>query len=422
MIKNDAVDFLHTLSVRGIRPGLEAVSRFLASIGDPQLKVPSVLIGGTNGKGSVSAMIASVLHSAGYAVGLYTSPHLSDFRERICINGEPISADDLSALVSAFRSFVGEDITYFEFATALAFIYFSRRPVDVAVLEVGMGGRYDATNVAPAKLSVITTIGLDHQDYLGRTLAAIAAEKAGIIKGGAVVISGVRRNPARGIIENTALERHARLYQRGRDFRVGRHEDGSFTYRGSTSCYGRIVSGLRGLHQVDNAGLAITAIEALKRTGFPVSEKSLREGLSKVCWPGRFEVLSDRPLIIADGAHNPAGIEALCRSLIEYYPGKRIIFIAGVLRDKGYRTMVRRLCRTAARLIFTRPPEPRGLDPAVLASVAAERHRWIDVEYDCQDALRLACKEAADGDLICITGSLYLVGALRASFPLFFCN
>jgi dihydrofolate synthase/folylpolyglutamate synthase len=369
-------------------------------------------VGGTNGKGSIAASLASVLKAAGYRIGLYTSPHLIDFRERIRVDGAMIPVETLSDLIRRVRRADREGVTYFEFATALAMAHFAHCRVDVAVLEVGMGGRLDATNVVRPVLSIISNIALDHAEYLGRRLEDIAREKAGIIRRGGVCITAARQASALAVIGRVCRQKGARLLRMGREIRIRAEAGGSFHFYGPALELGNLSLALAGPHQRENAALALGALGILRTRDFKISDEAVRLGLASVRWAGRLEIVAKRPTILLDGAHNAAGSAALRRAL-EEFEFRRLILVLGVLADKDYRGIIRRLAPLAHRLIATRPPDDRALAPELLAAEAMRWIRRVEVVTKPRDAVARAREAAGADDLICIAGSLYLVGAVR---------
>jgi len=380
---------------QGINCDLTHVSKGLRRLGEPERAYPSVIVGGTNGKGSVCVTLATILQASGYRVGLYTSPHLVDVRERIRVNGEPISLSDWTVTWDEFRAGEEVGLSYFEVLTIMAFLYFRRRHVDIAVLEVGMGGRWDATNVAPALLSIITNVALDHQAYLGRTRTLIAREKGGIIKEKGICITGVRERPILNELTEICRLREAQLYRLGKDICVRRRPMGnSFDYVGRGGHYRNLSLALRGPHQVANAALAIAATEELTLRGFVVGEEGIRRGLMMVQWEGRMEVLNGHPPTVLDGAHNVAGMRAFCRAIREEFPEKRLIVLFGCLKDKDHRAMLRLLSPIAEELFLTTPPSPRARPAAELASVVPGKVTVVDDPFA---AYHQACVAAGEG-------------------------
>ena len=393
--------------------GIGPISRLLARLGNPQDAYKTVLIGGTNGKGSTAAILSSILTEEGMRVGLYTSPHLCDFRERIRIDGSMIEEEVLYGLINEVRGKAREDVTYFEFATALAFLHFSRCTVDIAILEVGMGGRLDATNLVSPELSIITNVSLEHQAYLGDDLNSIAREKGGIIKERGVCITAARERKVINTLQEICRQRGALLYRIGRDMRVRRSAQGGFSYYGINRRYRGLTLSLAGRHQISNAALALAAVDLLAGRGMNIGDTAVIEGLRSARWEGRLELVSRDPRIVLDGAHNPAGISALCNALSADFSYRRLIVVFGVLRDKGYTAMLKKLIAMADVLILTRPREERAAPAEDLLSRSSPYHNHVEVIGDSKAALARARFLAGEGDLICVTGSLYLIGEIK---------
>ncbi len=429
-----ATEFLFGLRRFGWRLGLETVERLLALLDNPQTRVPSIHIGGTNGKGSTAAMLGAILQAAGYPTGLYTSPHLLDFTERIRVNGAPIGATEVTRLTAQLKDlcsahFAHQPIpnppsdrlphpTFFELTTAMAFLHFARQGVKVAVIEVGLGGRFDATNVIIPQVAVVTNVSLEHQEYLGQTLPEIATEKAGIIKGNVPVVTATQ-GESYEVIRRTAEDRGAPL--------VNIHEAYAYTVRksglagqtldltGPGRRYEALRISLAGRHQAENAVTAVAAAEVLESQGFHLGEAAIRRGLTQARWPGRLQIVSDRPRIILDGAHNPAGAQALAAFLMEHRSAlNRLIMVFGVLKDKDWKAMLAPLGPLADQMILTHPPADRGADPHEL--LMADRYcSKVEIMADPGEGLALARSGARPEDSILVTGSLYTVAAaLRA--------
>lgn len=413
MTIHDSIEYLAQLENRGIRLGLEPLARLLMSLDNPHLAYRTVLVGGTNGKGSVAAMLSSILGRAGYRVGLYTSPHLVDFRERIRVDGEQIPVEDLACLIEELRQNLQEDLTYFEFSTAVAFLYFARQKVDVAVLEVGMGGRLDATNLAEPAVSVITNVSLEHCDFLGRTLGAIAREKGALIHEGGVCVTAARQQSVRKVLEALRLRRHGRLYRVGRDIRYRRTGHGSFSYYGRRWVMKDLFHPLAGRYQYDNACCALGALEVLSEQGLSIPGEAVVEGLRAVQWEGRMQRIGTTPPLLVDGAHNPAAMAALCRSLREDFSYDKLIVVFGVLADKNYRAMLKLIAPLADRLILTGMKAKRALPPVQIEPFARTLHGCVESVPDSAAALDRAREVADSRDLICVAGSLYLVGEIK---------
>jgi len=429
----EATAFLYGLRRFGWRPGLATIRRLVALLGDPQAGIPFVHVAGTNGKGSTAAMLDAILRAAGYRTGLYTSPHLLSFTERIRVNGEPINEAEIVALTEGLKTIcaahfapetttpAGDRLphpTFFELTTAMAFQHFRRCAVDAAVIEVGLGGRLDATNVIEPRVAVITNIALEHEQYLGRTLAEIAGEKAGIVKARVPVVTAARGD-ALAVIRQRAAEHQAPVVLVPEVYRWEVRESGlagqTVDLEGPQHRYESLRVALPGRHQLENAALAVAAAEAAREQGFPLDTAAIRRGLAEVVWPGRLQVVKERPRIIVDGAHNPAGTESLAAFLEEQRATLgRLILVFGVLRDKDWATMLRRLAPLADAIVLTHPPTERGADPALLAP-AVGGHARVAVVADPERALAQAREAARAEDTIVVAGSLYTVAAaLRA--------
>lgn len=415
MTYQDSLNYLSSLGreVMDMRLGLGPVSDLLARLDNPQDMYPSILIAGTNGKGSIAAMTASILTEAGLQTGLYTSPHLVDIRERIAIDGKMIAQKDFASGIEAVKSAKTESVTYFEFLTGVAFLYFARKNIDVAVLEVGLGGRLDATNCVSPAVSVVSNVSLEHTEYLGKTLAKIAREKGGIIKEAGNCVTAARQMTVIDVLSDICKEKKASLYRIGKAFRTSIYKDGTFSYRGIDSHYTRLKSSLPGPHQVQNTACAFAAIELMRRKGFSISDDALIRGIKNVRWPGRMEILRTSPTVLLDGAHNSAGIKALCRALKNDFAYERLIFVFGVLRDKDYGTMVRQLASLADELIITSPETERALSLTDLLPIAQQYKKNTRTVKRPIDALKKALSMATRSDLICVAGSLYLAGDIK---------
>ncbi len=426
----EATEFLFGLHRFGWRPGLDTIQHLLALLGNPQDKVPSLHVAGTNGKGSTAAMLSAILRAAGYRTALYTSPHLLSFTERIRVEGAPIQGAEVAQLTEHLRGRCeghfapssGPEVppaelpypTFFEMTTAMAFLYFARRGVETSVIEVGLGGRLDATNVMVPQVSVVTNISLEHQEYLGRTVAEIAAEKAGIIKAGVPVVTG-SQDQALEVIGRIAAARQAPLISVQGEYawqvRESALEGQCFDLEGPTRRYASLRIPLAGRHQVENAVTAVATCEVLERQGIRLGEAAVRQGLEATHWPGRLQWLPGHPRILLDGAHNPAGAQALAAFLAEHRPAlNRLILVFGVLRDKDWEAMLRLLGPLADQTILTRPPSERGADPRELTTAARHCAR-VEIAPEPEEGLALARQIARPDDTILVTGSLYTVAA-----------
>lgn len=402
-------------AAKGMDFKLERVALALKSLGDPHRRYPSVHIAGTNGKGSVAAMLHSVLSAAGYRVGLYTSPHLVSFTERIRVGTMPIAEADVVALARDIRSAAtvrGIELTFFEFVTVMAFLHFARCAIDVAVVEVGLGGRLDATNVLDPEVAVVTTIGLDHQEFLGDTITSIAREKAGVIKPGRPVVIGDVPNAARAVLAATALEVGAPARWLGQDFRSS--PDEPFGYTGFGGELHDLTLPLRGRHQRDNAAMAIAAAMHL-RGQFDISDDAIRRGIAEVRWPGRLDIVETQPLIVLDGAHNTDGIAALIGELPGIVGGRAVHLLFGVMRDKHWRPMVELLGPHIARVTLAPTLPPRGEDPEELEKAFA-RHCPVSIASSPLQGLEDLIRSVSDDDGILVAGSLFLVGEIYPYF------
>ncbi len=412
------VQFLYGLQQHGIKLGLETICTLLARVGEPHRRYPVLHIGGTNGKGSTAAMTASILQAAGHRVGLYTSPHLIDFRERIRVNGEMISESRVTELVETLRAAAAPDLapTFFEFTTALAFQYFAECHVDIAVLEVGMGGRFDATNVVEPLAAAITTIDLDHEAYLGSTIEAIAFEKAGIIKPGVPLVLGRISDPARRVIESRAAAEGAPVSRLEHDFRCEGSSPADCRYTGLALQFDHLRCPLQGRFQLDNLACSLALIELAGQRGLSVPESAISAGVQQVAWAGRLEVVGEAPTVIVDGAHNPAAATVLAEYLAEWRrtrPAARITLIVGMMRDKHPREFLAPLLPLVDSLILTQADLPRAASGSELLALLGAAASSAQVAPTPADALALARRSAAASDLICVTGSLMLVGDIK---------
>jgi dihydrofolate synthase/folylpolyglutamate synthase len=429
----EATDFLFSLRRFGWRLGLETIQRLLTLLGNPQRRVPSAHIGGTNGKGSTAAMLAAILQTAGHRTGLYTSPHLLDFTERIRVDGRPIRRAEVTHLTARLKELCAAHFadhpmsnptplapdrlphpTFFELTTAMAFQFFRQEATEAAVVEVGLGGRFDATNVITPQVSVVTNISLEHQEYLGRTLPEIAGEKAGIVKPGVPVVTATH-GEGYEVIRQASVERGAPLIPIQEAYTWAIRESGlagqTFDLAGPARRYAGLRLPLAGRHQTENAVAAIAAAEVLEAQGFRVGEAAIRQGLERARWPGRLQIVSERPRILLDGAHNPAGAQALAAFVAEHRARlNRLILVFGVLRDKDWEAMLAPLGQLADQAILTHPPADRGADPHHL--VAADRYcAKVEIATDPAQGVALARSVAHPEDTILVTGSLYTVAA-----------
>ena len=411
---SDTLEKIYNLRGGVIDLRLDRMQRALGLFDHPQDKFPSFHIAGTNGKGSTAAMLHRILSLAGYRTALYTSPHLVSFTERIRVGDEEISQDDVIGLADEiWQRTAAADValTFFEFITVMAFVYFARRHVDVAVVEVGLGGRLDATNLITPLVSVITTISKDHEAYLGPDELSIAREKGGIIKSSVPVVCGKISKEVAELLAQIARERRAPAYFLGTNFSFFLKNEGLFDYRGIKQHFSELNLALRGRHQRANAALALAALE-LAEESFSISEHVIRQGLQTVCWPGRLEVMLEHPQVVLDGAHNPEGARALVDELSDARGQRNIKLLFATMADKEWEIMLRALTRVVDEVVFTRVEMERSADPQTLAQKMAEPigHRVIS---DARAALRTLIAEAQADDMIVVAGSLYLLGEVR---------
>ncbi len=408
----ETLDYIHSVTWKGSRPGLERITELLEKLDNPQNGLNFIHIAGTNGKGSTSAMLESILRAAGYRTGLFVSPYIKHFNERICVSGKPISNQALAEVTSLVRPFadaMADAPTEFELITAIGLVHFLREQCDVVVLETGMGGRLDSTNVIKTPLcSVITGIAMDHTAFLGDTVEQIAAEKAGIIKNGCPVVWGGRDKAARAV-----MERHAKKH----DARFVAAEDTPMTVRemtfnGTLVDYGvhkDVRIPLLGTYQPQNLATVLSTIDALRANGMEISERAVYAGLATVRWRGRFEKLCDAPLIFSDGAHNPQGIAAAAKGISHYFGERRVALISGVMADKDYTDMVKTLAPLTERVFTLTPDNPRSLPAAEYAKVFANAGIAASAHESVTDAVHAAVAYGREtGTPIFSLGSLYM--------------
>jgi dihydrofolate synthase/folylpolyglutamate synthase len=464
MSYSETVNYLYNLQKYGIKFGLDNISRLMSALDNPHRSFLSVHVAGTNGKGSTSAIIASILKTAGFKVGLFTSPHIISFTERVRVNGEEITENEVIELAEEIKDIVvhlGDfSPTFFEVVTAMALLYFKRKKVDIAVIEVGMGGRLDATNIITPEISIITNISYDHKEFLGDTLKEIAHEKAGIIKKGVPVVASYQESEAMKVIEQKAIEKNSELYIYGRDFSsVLKRNDSSgicFDYSsGDSFTINNLVLPLAGEHQMQNASVAIKAATIVlnnipylpphppltkggQEGGYdssPVTYHFIRKGFEDVRWPGRLEIIKEDPPMLIDGAHNPAAAMALSEALKKNFLGKYkgIILVLGIMGDKDARGIMEPLLPLASEIILTAPAYSRSASPEKLAGIAASLGFFdVRIAPTMKNAVEMAiedsCKtinpplppftKGGDGgingsSLIVVTGSFYTIGEAK---------
>jgi dihydrofolate synthase/folylpolyglutamate synthase len=396
----------------GIKFGLSSTLSLLARLGIPYEQGRYLHLAGTNGKGSVAAMLSAILTRAGYPVGLFTSPHLVRFEERFRLRDEDISAAGLLYLINRVREAIdeAEPPTFFEFAAAMAFLYFHEQGARPVILETGMGGRLDATNIVSPLVSAITNISMDHQYFLGETLSAIAGEKAGIIKPGAPLVTYARQKRVLDLFHRRCRELGAPMYVGGVDFKSRGISPGHFSYQGLKHNLERLTVNLSGRHQYKNAAVALAVIELLQGAGFPVPEAAIREGLAGVRWPGRLEKVPQDPRVILDGAHNPDAARTLARALKRDHLRGRRFLVMGIMADKDEEAILGTLLPLAQTVIFTRPDYFRAAKPEDLARRAQPYSLEVLLEPEVSRAGQRARALAGPQDQVVVTGSLYTVG------------
>ena len=437
MTYTQALDFIHSTCWKGSRPGLERTIELTNRLGRPQDSLKFIHVAGTNGKGSTSAMLASILQRAGYKVGLYTSPFILRFNERMQIDGQDIPDDEL-AEITEFAKLHAEAMTdtptEFELINAIALVYFARNACDYVVFEVGMGGRLDSTNIIDPETvvaSIITGIAMDHTAFLGDTPEKIAAEKAGVIKAGVPVVYGGNHPPVglatgealpspeaiscSAVIREKASDMNAPFVETDHTLLKNIRSDlfgADFDFGG----YKDIHVSLAGLYQPHNAANVLTVVDVLRTRGLTIPDESVREGLASVKWPARFEVLSKSPLVIADGGHNPEGIDAAIASVKAYFKDEKILLLTGVMADKDYTHMVGRMTEVAERAFCVRPANDRALDPTAYADAfrkaGVPAEGYATVAEGVKAAMEVA---AAEGKALLCLGSLYMYGEVRAA-------
>ena len=431
---NDTLRYLFSLEKFGIVFGLENIRWILDLLGNPQKELKCIHIAGTNGKGSVASMLSHIIKDSGYRVGKYTSPHLVSFTERITIDEKEITEEEVVELTAFIRKRIEQKdnkrfFTFFDFTTSIAFEYFFREKIDIALIEVGMGGRLDSTNIISPVACVITNISLDHTEQLGNNIIDIAYEKAGIMKDGVPVITGADRD-ALTVIERVANIKKSPLFSIGKDFWINKKADGVMDYNGLKRQLKDIKVNLAGDHQLVNAAIALCVSEVISELGFALEETSIRKGLSGVTWYGRLEIVKENPVVILDGAHNCEGMHTLTQYFTSHYTEKRKILIFGVMKDKAYKEMLEEILHLIDTVIFTKPNTERALplealnafiysynlrDSTKNSDPIAEPINHTNVFYtqDVKAALEKAKAIADNNDLILITGSLYTIGEAR---------
>ncbi|AMQ21338.1 bifunctional folylpolyglutamate synthase/dihydrofolate synthase [Geobacillus sp. JS12] len=420
----EAVAWIHGRLRLGIKPGLKRMEWMMEQLGHPERRVRAVHIGGTNGKGSTVAYLRSILQAAGYSVGTFTSPYVEQFNERISINGEPISDQEIVELVQVIQPLADEleqtefgGPTEFEVITAMMLYYFGKQNIqDIVLIEVGLGGRLDSTNIIYPLVSVITNVSYDHMNILGDTLGQIAAEKAGIIKSGVPLVTAVNEPEAWEVIAKTAAERKAKTYRLGVDFTVSDRqttvEGERFSLVTPFAEYRDLRIQMPGAHQVENAAVAVMAAELLRLGySFLIEPEHIADGLATAAWPGRFEQVSDSPLIILDGAHNEAGIRSLVETVRAHYPDKRVHVLFAALTDKPLERMIQLLDELAHTITFTTFDFPRAAAAEQLADLSTHQQKATVLQWE--KWIREQASRLTERDLLLITGSLYFISEVK---------
>jgi len=420
------LDKIYKLGRFGIKLELDTILNILKTLNNPQKNYHIVHVAGTNGKGSTATYIASILQKAGFKTGLYTSPHLVKFNERISINGKQISNDQI---VEAYEIVHAADIgkrkaTFFEIATAMGFYHFSKKTVDWAVIETGMGGRFDATNVIKPEISVITNLSIEHTDYLGKTIKALAKEKGGIIKKNTPAVIGVSQPSGLAVIKKLAKEKSSDLFVYKKDFSIRKNPNQDvYTYRGLNKRFHHIVKPLQGDHQKENLSLALAAceliFEKLQKTDikYDFNETLVQNGLLLAKWPGRLEYVRQNPLVILDGAHNLMAARILGKHLSSTLKNRKLTLVLGILDDKPYEKMLKSLVPCASHIIITKAKINRSLDPSILKETAQKfTTHPVTIIEDVKEAVTHAIDNSNEEDAICVAGSLYVVGEAKEKF------
>jgi dihydrofolate synthase/folylpolyglutamate synthase len=404
---------------------LSRIKKLLSLLGEPEKKYPSIHVAGSKGKGSVCSLCASAMVAAGYRVGLYTSPHLKDFEERIQVNGEPISRSELVDLVDEIKPYVDALpwLTTFEITTALGFWYFARQGVDIAVIEVGLGGRLDATNVITPEVSVITALYLEHTSILGDTLPQIATEKAGIIKPGVPIVLSPQKDVALEVVRKIAAERHAPLTYVGVDYQYKREKatlDGESFAIWPSNNPGEEPIHLEipflGEHQVDNAATAYVALQALRDRGYTLREIDIQEGFARAIWPARFEIIRENPPVVIDSAHTPDAIGKILKTLDEFFAEMPVVLVFGVSEDKRIHGMLELLAARVKHIICTQSTHPRAMEADALKELALVYDRPVESIDSAGDALERALEIAGKDSVVLVTGSIFVGATARIAW------
>ena len=419
----EAISYIYSLAQSGIKLGLNNTAQLLQHFGDPQLKTHTIHIAGTNGKGSTAAITESILRAAGYKVGLYTSPHLLDFRERIQINRQMIEKQQAVDLILKVKSAVESlkiPITFFEFGTVLAFLYFHEQNTDINVIEVGLGGRLDATNLCNAKISIITSISRDHTQYLGENLEQITFEKASIIKDYGTVFADIPDDRLFQVANNLAIERKADIYRLGVDFHVSSvtaHKGKNlFNYLSGSRVLKNLTLPLNGRFQRNNAGLAVSACLALNEHRLRIDEEHLRQGLEVIDWEGRLETVFSQPKVVLDCAHNEDSVRNMTTELRENLKFSRCLIVLGLMQDKNIDEVIKILSQLGDKFFLVSVNPPRGEAPEKLAEKLKAYNKPSQAFGTVSEALLAVKQFSNQDDLVCITGSIFLVAEAKKCF------
>jgi dihydrofolate synthase / folylpolyglutamate synthase len=421
---NEALEWIHGRLRLGIKPGLTRMEWMMEKLGHPELKMKTVHIGGTNGKGSTVTFLRSILEAAGYSVGTFTSPYIEQFNERISVNGKPISDEEILELTNVIAPLADElevtelgGPTEFEVITAMSFYYFANvNQVDIVLYEVGLGGRFDSTNIIQPIASIITNIGLDHTNILGSTYEEIAFEKAGIIKEGIPTFTAVKNGKALKVIKDQAEKKHAPLYKLNQDFSITSHSPQArgevFTLKNDHQSLNQLEISMIGQHQTENAALAVMTAQSIHQgEDFSISEVAIRKGLKTAYWPGRFEILSKDPLVIIDGAHNDEGILALVHELSSRYSNNTIHIVFAALKDKKLDQMINQLDQVADEISFVSFDFPRAAEAIDLFTLSHSKNKRIGEKWDSHLA---KCIQNMEPDsVLVVTGSLYFISEAK---------
>ena len=417
----ESLNYLYSLIPKGIKLGLKNISAVLSELGDPQQKTPSIHIAGTNGKGSTAAFCESILRNAGYRVGLYTSPHLIHFSERIQVNRVPLPESEMISLITRVKNVVESlkiPITFFEFGTAMAFLHFAEQETDINVIEVGMGGRLDATSLCKGDITIITSIAKDHTHYLGNKLEEIAFEKASVIKESGTVFAIKGSKKVHEVIKKISDQKSAHVQFLGEHFDVEKATEKMsplfITYRNQNICLENLELSLIGGFQASNAALALSAcLHHAHKTGKEINQQSIRKGLKNTSWGGRMEIISLRPTILLDIAHNPAAVKEMAKFAQKLFSYTKLIVIFGVMKDKQSDEILKKLTSFADHFILVRPNQKRSENPTRLKEILRKYNASCEVIESIPKAIRKAKQTALPDDMVCVTGSIFTVGEAK---------